>query len=195
MDIIKNHLTQGNFMRILIDMDGVIADWEGSVSKLFGIEPDWSNNQTNIVEALKITKSQLWNKINSTPNFWEDISPLPWKNELINLSLTITQDVYICTSPGIADPLAVAGKARWINKHLPHKFRKDFVFTAHKHLLANKDTILIDDNEKQYDNFSKYGGIPFLFPSKSNRNRSAIESPMESFRDWVYYCKGLGVIK
>lgn len=168
-------------MKLLIDMDGVLCDFEGRVAKLFGKTPVWNGSQ-NICEALGISKSNLWSTIKSDKYFWENLEPLPWKDELINLAISYADDVYICTSPGISDPVTLAGKANWINNNLPKRFRQDFVMTHHKHLLASEDVYLIDDSEKQCQSFNAAGGISILFPSPSNINYPYKDNPVQYVR-------------
>lgn len=175
-------------MKLLIDMDGVLCDFEGRIAELFNRNPVsirspsvWNGSQ-NICDALGITKSNLWAKVKSDKGFWENLKPLPWKDELIDLALSYTNDVYICTSPGISDPVTLAGKAVWINNNLPKRFRQDFVMTHHKHLLASDGVYLIDDSEKQCQSFNAAGGISILFPSPSNINYPYRDNPVQYVR-------------
>jgi len=149
---------------IYLDMDGVIGDWDTSAQKLFD-QP-----------LAEISKSKIWKKIDGEGfKFWADMDLYPWTEEFVQ-SLRWIDEVVICSTPSL-DPRSAAGKLRWLQKLFGRNFR-DYVLTPKKHLLAKKRNVLIDDKEKNTDDFSRNGGIGILFPRPWNRMRNRTEDPV-----------------
>lgn len=145
-------------MNIYLDMDGVIADWDGSVEKLVG-KP-----------RSEISKRQVWKAINKKGfDFWANLDPYPWAMDLV-MELKALGKVTICSSPS-HDPMSVGGKLEWLQKFFGRRNFRDFIFTPQKHLLSRRGDFLIDDREKHADSFSAGGGTGILFPQPWNRNK------------------------
>ena len=86
---------------ILLDMDGVLTDFEGGVARLFDVQlPDPAERIGQPVhELLGVTKGQLWGRIDQAGlSFWQELEPLPWAQDLITLCRR-SAELVICTSP------------------------------------------------------------------------------------------------
>lgn len=56
-------------MKLYVDMDGVLVDFEGGVKKHF-------NNPEKCYDFIKkIGVNEFWSKVSSIDNFWEDLEP------------------------------------------------------------------------------------------------------------------------
>lgn len=152
----------------LLDMDGVLFNFVQSTIDLLNKDlgchikhediKDW-----NIHKAFGLTAGDMWKRIdNEGPDFWANLELYPWAKELVSMLEHILGDnIYFCSSPSMS-PWCLLGKRQSIIKHFP-KYNTKFVFTNHKQLLANKDTILIDDSLKNCAKFEDAGGVPILF--------------------------------
>lgn len=169
---------------VLLDMDGVIADWTGSVIRLFDKDPEtvyknWPPGIFDTSVALGITSSHMWAKINKLgESFWENIEPYDYNNELFDI---LPENTYICTKIG-SHPTAASGKLKWLQKNAKH-LKSKFVITTHKHLCANPQTVLIDDHDKNCSLFSMAGGVSLLVPQPWNMNAHENENRFEYIKN------------
>ncbi len=154
---------------IFLDMDGVIANIGEAVARIYDIKltPELEAEYGNTLYKLMglETKQELWDVINAIPDFWEDIPPYPWCEELVDV-LQSAGEVQILTSSPKTDALtksnASTGKARWVGKHLlEKKLRVNIVHD--KYLMGGQGRVLIDDREKHCDSFTEHGGMSILF--------------------------------
>jgi 5'(3')-deoxyribonucleotidase len=159
--------------QILLDMDGVLADFlSGAIEAL---NRDFNRSITidqyarefgrwETYDYYGITIKEFWESIHKTPDFWYNLSPLPWCGQMYSV-LQELGEVTIVTSPS-EDPDCSAQKQRWLNRHLSVK--PDAVFIgSRKHLMAGNG-ILIDDYYKNVGLFQLAGGKAILIPSNWN---------------------------
>lgn len=137
-------------MLILIDLDGVLADfeqgfyeaWQASghdrkvipleERRSFYIRDDYPQHLRHAVEA-----------IYTTPGFYRSLPPITGAVESINELLVLGHDVHICTSPLNAYRHCVLEKYEWVEHHLGSEFIAKMVVTKDKTLVQGD--ILIDD--------------------------------------------------
>lgn len=146
-------------MKLYVDMDGVLVDFEGGVKKHF-------NNSEKCSDYIKkIGKNEFWKKVSSIDNFWEDLEPneenIPdiWKS--LNNRF---QHISILSAPAYSDPNCIPGKNKWIDKHIGHRGLR--LFDPDKHKYACPKSILIDDLQKNITKWEESGGIGLLFKGK-----------------------------
>ncbi|MEC9490075.1 MAG: hypothetical protein UMU04_03940 [Halanaerobiales bacterium] len=75
------------------------------------------------------------------------------------------------------------GKLKW----LKDRFGKEIYFTYHKHYIADRYSLLIDDHDRNIDNFEDWGGKGVLFPQIWNRNygiENRIEYTLAEVSKW-----------
>jgi 5'(3')-deoxyribonucleotidase len=158
--------------RVFLDMDGVCCDFVGGVFNLFGKklnEEEWPKGAYDIAKVLGVTEGELWTKVDEAGwVFWFNLREYPWFKALYD-SLTKWSDgeLYFLTSPS-KHASCLAGKREWLSKRLGKMFDK-VIYTKHKHLLAGSETYLIDDSDKNVDEFRAAGGSALLFPMPWNK--------------------------
>lgn len=167
---------------IYLDMDGVCTDFASASILANGRDPKkvfdaWKKENKNAFLpyiVMDIDKDEYWEAIHSAgENFWIGLNEYPWFNELYK-SLTDVADV-IFLSATTRDGSCLSGKLNWLQKRFGREFQK-YIFTAHKHRLANKNSILIDDYEINTSSFIKHGGSAVLFPQIWNSNHYIISN-------------------
>lgn len=145
---------------IYLDMDGVLADFNGSTNKILkemGCQDDWK------VEVEK----PYWGMIGlSIKDIYARLEVLPDAMELVEFCLSQTDDVEILTAiPRRAHfPDAVDHKREWINKNFPmikHVNYGPYAKDKQYHCRRNSD-ILIDDSEINIEQWNAKGGIGIL---------------------------------
>ena len=171
-------------MNVYLDMDGVIVDFGGGCLKAHGKE-DLSNSDIKEFYFYKdwgMSDEEFWEPI-QTKEFWESLEWTPWGRDFFE-SLSMLEEcgdidrLEIVTRPAFQYPGTVEGKLAWINKNI-HGFER-VTFTRDKHLMA-KTGVLIDDSQKNYDEFVQAGGAAILFPQPWNSRGEEIFPANEVF--------------
>lgn len=157
---------------ILIDQDGVLADFVGGAFDMHG-RSDLKNKPYpsgvyEVAEVLGITDDEFWHPLNASRHlFWENLNPLPWVKELTSLANEFASWT-ICTKPS-NDPFCAAGKIMWLKRQFGSDFNR-YILANHKHHMARHDHVLIDDFDRNVNEFREHGGIGILFPQPWNSN-------------------------
>lgn len=159
-----------NVKKILIDMDGVIADFVRGCCEAHDRPNPFKGKYRgyNIEEAWGISTEEFWEPMKN-PSFWENLKRFSWSDSIVTkaFSLVGPENVSICTAPStIGYTAAVEGKLRWLDSHYPD-IKK--IFTKHKYFCAEPNTALVDDTESKIEAFNEYGGVGILFPQPWNQ--------------------------
>ena len=162
----------GNMKKIFCDIDEPLADFLGAANTFYGVDIP----KADIVkwelpyERYGKTHNTFWDDL--TEDFWRNMPKQPWCDELIDFFES--QDGYsVCllTAPAYRN---ATGKQRWIRKNLPKFYdEKRYLIGPAKSFCAGPDSILIDDREKNCEDFIKWGGQAIVFPA-----------PWNSWGDW-----------
>ncbi len=175
--------------RILIDMDGVIADFVSPSLKAAAIP--LSHDECTSWNYFRgfMTEEGFWAAIESVDGFWESLKPYTWAHDLVNMCKNVAP-VYFCSAPAHHKSCAGA-KIHWLREHGFLQGKEDhFILTPHKHLLARNGTVLIDDGQHNIDAFQGAGGHAITFPMPWNGCiTSGITSGADKLQDvqqWLY---------
>lgn len=166
---------------LLLDMDGVLANFHGACCTLFGIteedmlsaSPERPHDYAvekyiGKVLGREITSEQLWDRIDREGQFWLEIEPYPWAHDLYEFARGLGYDIIISTSPGNA-PWNSAHKISWLRMHLPQHDDMGWMIGKHKHLMSRRGHVLLDDCDHNTDKFDEGDGNVILFPQPWNR--------------------------
>ena len=157
---------------IFLDMDGVLVDFISGACRLHSRDPEevianWPRNVWDICQVLDIPENEFWFSIDrSGEGFWMSLEQTSWAGKLVHLVKELSSEWYVVTAPS-RSPSCSSGKVKWLQSFFGPTFHR-FIFTRHKHLLANPNTILIDDNPENIDHFVEAGGQGILFPACHN---------------------------
>ena len=173
---------------VYLDMDGVLVDFVGGAHKELGIPYDADNyphpkgKYEMFPDLIAATNGRhtLDSFISScyTIRLWEDLKWDRHGSNVLEIVESYSDEVYLTSLP-MKDPVAWLGKLRWIEKHLPQYLNKVILMTAHKQLLAKPNTILLDDSDKNVDQFTAAGGFAWLIPQPWNTQHAICD------RDWT----------
>lgn len=108
--------------RVFIDMDGVMADFEGFMAE-FSVDAEYIKRQ---------------------PGCYRRLRPIPGAIEAIRQIIAMGYEVWVATKPPTAQPHAYAEKVAWILEHLPELERR-IIITHDKGLLGDECDFLCDD--------------------------------------------------
>lgn len=171
-------------MEIYLDMDGVISDFTAGVCKLLNIKFDpirysetFLTGLWDYTEWIKDKFGVEWAYIAekcSTEHFWSHLPLIPDAYRLHNL-LALKYKITFLTTPTGDYLKCLYGKKEWLQINNFTSFNSER--TNHiilmqngksKAVYAQPDTVLIDDNDKNVQEFIKGGGKAILVPRPWN---------------------------
>lgn len=137
--------------RILIDMDGVIADWGDAYGRAldrYGEAakniPRHQNQKTfNLNDGRTETEKQIIAAVMIEPNFYARLQPIPGAKQALKEMLRREHDVRIVTSPWVSNPTCASDKLNWIKQHYGSDWASRVIITTDKTLI--RGDFLIDD--------------------------------------------------
>jgi len=137
-------------MLILLDQDGVLADFEHAFLNAWkerypDIPPVEYHNRTSfyILENYPVELRPLAEAIYTAPGFIRNLPPVPGSLEAIKELLALGMDIRICSSPLSQFENCVAEKYLWVEKHLGREATNRLILTKDKTLIQGD--LLIDD--------------------------------------------------
>lgn len=177
-------------MKILIDLDGVVADFVGGVCKKFNRGNPYTGPMQNpprgeeawgIEALLGIEKNVFWHACDYM--FWANLKKTPEADWIIETCESLSDDLCFLSSPCYTEG-CLEGKRDWVNEHYPHiplllacsAERRGEKQLAPKQFCAGSDSILIDDHGPNVDSFVASGGRAFLFPRPWNRHHDRYDT-------------------
>jgi 5'(3')-deoxyribonucleotidase len=161
--------------KILLDLDGVIVDCVQGVIQHHGLEiVEWKTpGQYDMREGLGI-KKDFWKGIDF--DFWANLKPTKDAYEIMSLIRNNfnENDIGIMTllplkwgMPHNQLSDCILGKIKWLDKYFPNLIDNFFIGST-KHFIAHKDIILLDDSDKNINDFELEGGIGIFCPRAWN---------------------------
>lgn len=143
-------------VRVLVDMDGVLADFEAGLlrgfQRNFPREPYVPLEERRgffAREQYRALRPDLADKVASVyeaPGFFLNLEPIPGALEAMR-EMNDMQDteVFICTSPLLKYDHCVREKYGWVEKHLGPQFVERIILTRDKTMVLGD--LLIDDKD------------------------------------------------
>lgn len=137
---------------IYLDMDGVIADFDGYFEQLFGVLPR------------HIPKTERWDKVNNTPNYWVDLPKMQGADKLIH-HLNTYGFMVLTGVPHLGCEKAKIQKRVWLKNHYGIETDVICCFSHDKANYCQVGDILIDDWLPNIERWIQAGGIGILYTS------------------------------
>ncbi|KAL4676888.1 hypothetical protein H8957_008601 [Semnopithecus entellus] len=162
-------------VRVLVDMDGVLADFEAGLlrgfRRRFPEEPHVPLEQRRgflAREQYRALRPDLADKVASVyeaPGFFLDLEPIPGALDAVRQMNDLPDtEVFICTSPLLKYDHCVGEKYRWVEQHLGPQFVERIILTRDKTVVLGD--LLIDDKDTIRD-----VGAAFLVPGEEETPR------------------------
>jgi len=160
---------------ILLDLDGVLCDFVGRVCEIFDLNrakivASWPIGVSNISIAIGIPEPKMLEVINGMGDeFWIGIKLYDWADELFDFcqDLALT---YILSRP-THHPTSLSGKVRWLYNWKGENFIR-YNLSWYKELSSCRNSLLVDDLERNVEDFNKGDGKAILFPSYTNKRHA-----------------------
>lgn len=160
-------------MQCLLDVDGVLTDFVGGLLAVHGIKDDPYHRPENLGlwntnEALGMSAEECWGPLNCF-EFWANLDFKEDAHMILEIveSKFGRENIALLTSPALFNHECSSGKHYWIDKHLP-RYRGRWFIGEGKAFLAAPDRVLIDDRDKNYDEYIQKGPA-ILLPRPWNR--------------------------
>lgn len=136
-------------MTILVDLDGVVADFEAGVLAIWHdrhpekeLFAPRTRPHFHIGEGLDPSDQQEVKEICQSKGFFRNLPVIEGAQEALK-TMTQQHDVYILTSAGVTLPMAASEKYQWVTERLGATWLSRLIITPAKHMV--KGDILIDD--------------------------------------------------
>ena len=137
-------------MIILVDMDEVLADFEGRLRETWDSKyphtplfPNGVRDSFYIGSGDSHGRWDLVQKIIHAEGFFASLDPIQGSKEAIAEMTDMGHWVFILTSPGISYPNAAGEKYNWVAKHYGQHMLERLIITPAKPMI--RGDILIDD--------------------------------------------------
>lgn len=168
-------------MKILLDIDNVLADFSRAIAEKLKIEvlPSY-----DFYEG-QCSKQEFYSAMDY--EFWATLPLFEHSLELFDVCHAIAEgNVALCTATcgyGLARQHCMSGKEAWRNKHF---LGTELIFSRNKHEYADAGTLLIDDKYENCTNFITAGGRAILWPA---HHTGSLGSAIASLDELAIYLK------
>lgn len=172
--------------RVLVDMDGVICDFDKQVHDRYAeLHPDLPNIPLNerkvhfyaskhYKERFGPEAAEKVKDIIESPGFFENLPPIEGAVEALRaIDALPGVSVFICTSPLTFYDYVLREKCAWVEKHLGKSWVKKIVLTKDKTIV--KGDVLIDDKPNITGDESQPDWKHLLFHTGPNEH---VEGPI-----------------
>jgi 5'(3')-deoxyribonucleotidase len=159
--------------RILVDMDGVIADVYTRFLDLYEQETGIRKNMDDLIGIKEGESFPEVLKWVDSPGFFRSLPVIPDSQRVLKL----LNEVYeiLIVSMATEFPASLTDKQLWINEYFPFLSWRQVVFCGNKSLIPAD--IMIDDHFKNLDNFQ---GETIMFIQPHNINSTGHKHKMVS---------------
>ena len=173
-----------------LDMDGVLVNFVAGACEKLGISDPYG-------EGSKILGK--WNMFQNTgypehvhnawdKSFWAQLPKMHDADAIVKMVVSyFTWDQVVIFSKPSTHPDCIAGKLEWLQKHYP-RLSNQFLFGTNKSCSAHPRAVLIDDSDKNVDQFRDAGGRAILYPRSwntafriENEALNALESQLRGY--------------
>lgn len=178
---------------ILVDMDGVIADWGRAYNaSLDEFGEDAANiprheQQTsfNLNTGRTDREKAIIGAVMVEPGFYSRLEPIPGAKQALKGMHKAGHDVRLVTSPWVSNPTCASDKLNWVAEHYGSHWASRVVITTDKTLV--RGDFLIDD-KPEITGSQAPSWEHVLFDQPYNQ-----DVPRRRIVDWAQWAEVLGV--
>lgn len=167
---------------IFIDLDGVLVDFVGGVSRLLGVPV--VAHVFGLGEMFGMSNSAAWRAIDQAgADFWSGLEPLPWAGDVVEIASAEKPVGFLSSSGGY--PNADAGKRAWLRKHFGTEIADELIIVGTKQrkwMLSAPGRVLVDDHAETVTRWGAHGGQGILFPATWNEAGHELRDPIAYLR-------------
>ena len=191
---------------VFLDVDGVMVDFIGGLHRAmdapYSYDPyPYKKGLWNMLDAIRpfdftpIVPSFEECDACCTQEFWANLKWMHDGCDILRLTTNIfnPDDIFLLTTP-MPNVGSASGKVEWIRKNLPAYKDKIFITTASKSTVASPDTLLIDDRDKNVEDFRAAGGHAILIARPWNKLHMIADQTVDSFKHSIDILRSTGVL-
>ena len=174
-------------MIILIDQDGVLADFEHAFLAAWRERhPDIApvayedRKSFNLLEDYPPELRRKAEAIYTAPGFIRELPPVPGAIEAFEELLALGMDLRICTAPLRQYENCVAEKFQWVERHLGRAATERIVMTRDKTLV--RGDLLIDDKPRVEGAVARPSWRHIVYDAPYNRH--VADRPRMTWANW-----------
>lgn len=142
-------------MKILLDVDGVLADFAGAVANRLGLDPN-SFSTPEMTEVMNERQKEEFFYLSFEHSFCEELHSYGGTTEFYQKLLKRTSDIVIVTKPWNG-PLWYQERITWLSDHF--SISKDSIIFCSKKELIEGD-VLIEDNAENLNKWCEAHNKP-----------------------------------
>ena len=135
--------------QVFVDLDGVLADFDGHYEKLFGVRPDQDT----------YNPPELWDRIREHGNFYRTEPPMPDLDELWPGICKLHPYPVVLTGIPASIPRVREQKIGWVREYLGPTVPIITCPSRDKYKFGKPGDILIDDRTKYKHPWIEMGGL------------------------------------
>lgn len=144
---------------ILVDMDGVIANWGKHWDHV--LDTHWPESRVprhteqksfDLKLGLDPYDCDVVDLVMAHPNFYRDLEPIEGAVEALHGMVVAGHTVNICTTPWLPNPTCAQDKLDWLEKHVGAGWASKAVITSDKTRI--RGDVLIDDKPEYHGDFT-----------------------------------------
>lgn len=177
---------------LILDMDGVVADWMSAAIKALGFELRFKPHHIdrwNVWECLGVSQEEFYKPQRKRQRFWiDDVLPYEGAQEFV-ITLETYAPVRFCTANTWRHMRASSDKMHWLRHYFGPKYAESAIITSDKYMVAAPDRLLIDDTKGHISDWIDYGGQAVLFPRSWNTPERDFSNVSESTLQWEVLAK------
>jgi 5'(3')-deoxyribonucleotidase len=157
---------------VLIDCDGILADFIGGVCKLLHAKSGvlYKSNQVtewDFCRSLEIDRTQTYRWISEATNFASCLYPYP--GSIIGMAkLCAVGEVYVVTSPWSSNPTWMNDRERWLLRW--YGIRPERIIQCKDKFLISGDVYIDDRTQNCLDWRAYHAGVVIRWDNLHNRN-------------------------
>ena len=148
--------------KIYFDMDGVLADFERGINEICGMDMPVQGKSTEEED------DRMWQAVKETEHFYDKLEPMKGAIDMYK-KLSSKYDCEILSAiPKPHRGIETAGedKENWVKRILSSDMKVKIVYSQEKKDYAkDKDTILVDDLDKNITEWEAFCGTGIKFES------------------------------
>jgi len=136
-------------MRILVDMDGVIANWSAAWDahalpySHLGLRQTKDQRDFDLSKGLDAEGRAAVQQIMDHPRFYRDLDVMPGAVEALHKMLELGHDVNICSAPWLTNETCAWDKSEWLRLNFGEDWPRRLILARDKSIVRGE--ILIDD--------------------------------------------------
>ena len=158
----KRFLEAEEGLVVYCDLDGVLTDLRGGVSELTNEPLNTDNQAMRALVLLRRNNPQVF----ADGKFWEDLNWTPHGREIWNAIQPYDPVILTGAVSGVE---ADVGKQKWVERELGLPANR-IIFSTTKHEYARPNAVLIDDTQRNIDNWEQHDGIGILHSDANYQN-------------------------